>query len=379
MVLALTCFVFATTCNSTTAMAADISPDQWVSVNEMGEIRGRVVVPRTNGISVAVNANVTLARSTGELVARPTQTDETGRFVIQDIQPGVYTLTIESDQYFACCAMHVLNNGVQDSLPIQIAAGEIDRSIVRSVILRYPPALESAKIVFDPSVSPLNSDRVIAGDTIRVRQTKGGLLGRLAKAGLSNPLGSARTNVLIFRDGQEIARGVTDANGDFMISPLEPGNYSVVASGPDGFGLMGLELVDHRSISDAQPIKMQDTEWVTQLEPLGNAFTMQVAPLASPMPIGSDPATLDRPVTSSAIPLRSTPVDLFSRAGNLSNGGSIGGGGGTLGGGGIGRNLGVLGGVGIAISVAVSDDEDTLTPPLPASPSMPPIPAGNAN
>lgn len=356
--------VVAIVFSSSLASAADVTEQQWVRVAENGNVRGRVVVPRSGGISAARGAQVSLLDQQGHPVVEGVNSDNTGRFVLGKVSPGVYTLMIQGDNVFACCAMHVVRSEVPIRDEFEIAAGAVDYGVVKGVLVRYLPPVRNNDIVFNPSDNPLATDRALTGEVMRVRQFQGGLKGRLTRAGFTEDLGAKFTNVLIYRDGVEVARTVTDDQGDFLIAELAPGSYSVLGSGKDGFGLMGLELIDPLTIKTVVRETNIDTTYVVQPDEIPEMFVMQIAP--GPMTVIDDRLVEEREI-GPAVPLDSTagiPVDggVPMSGGGFSGGGG-GAGGGIAGGRGIGPAL-LIGGLGaVAISLA-ADDDPIVNPPV---------------
>ncbi|MEO1618821.1 MAG: carboxypeptidase-like regulatory domain-containing protein [Planctomycetota bacterium] len=352
------------------ASAADVSEHQWVRLSEDGKISGRVVVPRSEGISAARGAKVSLISQDGKYAASPVMSDKTGRFELSSIQPGVYTLMIQGDSAFACCAMHVVNSNVPIRSEIEIAAGAVEASVAQSAMVRYLTKTDVSGIEFDPAVNPLATDRAMSGELLRVSQFEGGLRGRLTKAGFGESLGSANSNVIVYADGVEVSRTVTDENGDFVVSELMPGSYSVMGSGADGFGLMGLELIDPLTLQTVSSDAPKSETLVAMQPPATpDSFVMQVAPLPGPINVIDDRLIEERVV---GIPLDGGPGTFIDGgvAGPM-GGGGFGGGGGAIGGGGSLRGIGLLGGAGAAIAIALADDDDNLIAPPPASPIIP--------
>ncbi|MCC9601391.1 carboxypeptidase-like regulatory domain-containing protein [Stieleria sp. JC731] len=344
--------------------AADVTEHQWVRATN-GAVKGRVVVPRGDSISAVRGAKVHLLDQSGKLVIGEVASDNTGRFTMSGVKPGVYTLVIKGEHSFACCAMHVVDSIVPLKDQFEIAAGAVEANVVRSVMMRYLPSSEAAQteIVFDPSTNPLTTDRAQSGETIRIRQFEGGLKGHIARAGFADHLGSAQSNVMIYKDGAEVARTMTDDEGNFWVSKLSPGSYTVIGSGRDGFGVLGVELVDPALVQTA--LTKADGSTLVAVGDLPATFVMQVAPVPT-NEVVADVVIADEVIVEDDD--RGAPI--FAGGGmSGSVGGGGAGGGGIGGGGGLGR-IGLLGGIGAAIAIAASDDDDTTTPPV-ASPATP--------
>ncbi|WP_158222757.1 hypothetical protein [Rhodopirellula sp. MGV] len=345
--------------------AADVTEHQWVRASN-GAVKGRVVVPRGDSISAVRNAKVHLINANGSLAVGEVESDNTGRFTMTGVRPGVYTLVIQGEHSFACCAMHVVDSLVPLKDQFEIAAGAVDAKVVRNVMVRYLPNNEgSSDIVFDPSTNPLTSGRAQTGESIRIRQFEGGMKGRLARAGLSDHPGAGASNVMIYKDGSEVARTTTDAEGYFAVQKLEPGSYTVIGSGRDGFGVLGVELVDPMMVQASTT--SSDASTLVVAESMPETFIMQVAPVTSDAVV-ADVVVADEVVMTDD-DNGGAPIFAGGGMGGPVGGGGGAGGGGVGGGGGMAR-LGVLGGIGAAIAIAASDDDDNVAPPI-ASPSDP--------
>jgi hypothetical protein len=355
------------------AFAADVTEHQWVRLSANDSVMGRVVVPRTDGISSARDATVTLINRTGNFATEPVKSDNTGRFTLNGVRPGVYTLMIRGDDLFACCAMHVVSADVPIKETFEIAAGVVDFGVVRNAMVRYMPTTLAADVEFDPGSNPLATERAIGGSTVRVMQVDGGLNGRLTRAGFAKSLGLAEANVIVYRGGVEVGRAVTDDQGNFTVADLEPGSYSVLGSGKYGMGLMGLELVDPRAVQSAARGEGTAGTLVAQVPSVPETFVMQVAPYTGPITVIDD-RLVDEEDLGPVLPLGPDAAlnPGFAGGAPMGGGGGFGGGGGGggIGGGGFGR-IAMLGGVGAAIAIALADDDDAVETPPVVSPDTP--------
>lgn len=369
----LTCFAAALAMMvSSVVNAADVNEHQWVRASANGSVMGRVVVPRSEGISAARGAKVSLIDQYGKYATKPTESDKTGRFTLTNVPTGVYTLMIQGENAFACCAMHVVDSTVPIDNEFEIAAGAMDASVVRGVLVRYTPSGSPTQVSFDPSMNPTGKGRAVTGEAVRVQQFEGGLRGRLTRAGFADELGAKNSNVLVYSEGVEVARALTDENGDFVIADLAPGSYSVLGSGADGFGLMGIELVDPGTIAIASVPSGSAETLVSQVQQeIPNTFVMQVAPLPPGSTIISDELISEEEI-GPAIPLDGS-APLVADGGFVGGGPVSGGagGGGALGGGGGLRGVALLGGIGAAIAIGLADDDDSVVTPPVVSPSLP--------
>ncbi|MEO1528954.1 MAG: carboxypeptidase-like regulatory domain-containing protein [Planctomycetota bacterium] len=348
------------------ASAADVIQNQWVRANQDGAVSGRVVVPRTAGISALREGKVSLVDERGIYVTRDLKSDNTGRFTLEGVTPGVYTLIISGKDAFACCAMHVVSSEVALQDEFVIAAGAINPGVVRATAVRYLPSGQMAKkspIVFDPSVNPMSSDRLISRDSLHVRRSEGGLKGQINQAGLADELAAPKSNVLVFRDGVEVARTLTNEAGEFFVPNLPLGSYAIMGTGQHGLVVVGLELVDDSMTAKAE--KADASRLVQQPGEIADGINVQVAPLP-----GAGQVIEDRVIDEQIIDLGIVDDGGFIQGGVVGGGGPIGGG--PAGGGGRGRLRGILplGLGGAALAVALADDDDGVVSAV-ASPATP--------
>lgn len=392
------------------AVVNHLTMNQWVRVTADGILTGRVFLPSAGGRAEALaEVSVAIMSRDGEVLRA--KTDEKGMFQIDNAVPGVYALTARGENVFACCAMHVVAADTQTDveLPEQadIAVANVDYTIVNTAVIRYMPA--NVKSI-DASLTgaDLNGlkDRIRGQDVFRVVQTDGGMKGRIHVAGAQkDSLTDAQlTNVFLFKDGMEIDRTLTNQKGNFDFDNIAAGNYSLMAIGPDGIGLIGFELVDPttQALSANNGVASDGTQLVGFGHLFGGGhqnqccceeFAIQVAPCP-------EVVTCVEEVVSEVV-ISETIVDegcgcgvpgeilegevvmdgFGTPLGGAGFGPGYGGGGGGFGGGGgggFGGGFGGLGGLaglaGIgAIIAATSDDDDNnaITAPIISSPSIP--------
>ena len=267
-----------------------LTVNQWVQPAENGTLNGRILVPADEGTSQAVEgAHVAILGADGEVLRSPEKTNAKGEFSITGVKPGVYALTARADYVFAACAMHVLDSDLvgEREFPkvAEISAANIDYTTVKTAIVRYlpPTAKQNKASIQDVQLDAL-VERVCAQDTFRVAQTRGGMKGRLHPAGAQG--GSLNdvqlTNVFIIKDGIEVARTTTNANGEFSINTLGAGNYSLMAVGPDGLGLIGFELVDEEDLARGGVVSTADGKQL--VAQIGGCCCQELAMQVAPLP-----------------------------------------------------------------------------------------------
>ncbi|KAA5543616.1 carboxypeptidase regulatory-like domain-containing protein [Roseiconus nitratireducens] len=356
--------------SATIVSAQDVTLHQWVRSSADGTVTGNVVIARDYSVSSLGDAQVSLMTLDGKEASAPVSTDKDGKFVLSDVQPGVYNVMVRGDQAFACCALHVVMPSVPVANSFEIAAGSIDYSVVRGAMIRYQPAGKPAAIEFDPTKAPEAAPEAPL-EAVRVAQFDGGMKGRLTRAGQAKNRGAANSNVIIFQDDIEVARTTTDAEGYFNIDELELGSYSVLGLGRDGVGLLGLELVDPAALQTAGKLAERSLV-VNQGAACCDSFSMQVAPLPAGGSMVQD-VVVSEQIIDGGVPIDgyTSPLGGGSMGGYAGGGYGAGGAGGGIGGGGGLGGIAALGGIGAAIAIAASDDDNAVVTPPPASPASP--------
>ncbi|QDT08353.1 carboxypeptidase-like regulatory domain-containing protein [Stieleria marina] len=284
--------------DSKSVTSADLTINQWVLPAEPGTLTGRIVAASADGSSVAVaNANVAIVDKSGKVLRGATLTNAKGEFVIKDAQPGVYALSARSGNFFAACAMHVLSDTQakdgQFASAVEVSAAAIEYKTLQEAIVRYlPTSSKPAASAVNPVIAgnqlPELAETVAAPEAFRVAQVNGGMLGQIFSAGVEGTsLPNAQTtNVFILKDGAEVARTVTSATGDFQIEKLGLGNYSLMAIGPQGLGVMGFELVNENDLKTSDNVSSDGERYVGLFSRLrarrcARKCSIQVAPVCN--------------------------------------------------------------------------------------------------
>lgn len=382
---------------------------QWVNPMTEGELRGRVILPSTDGSADPIaNASVVMTDRQGKTLRA--RTNDAGVFTVKDVEPGVYALTARGKGVFACCAMHIVDDKTASSsvLPrqVEVAAAAIDYTIVKSAILRYLPPTPK-----DNSYSILNADlqgisgRVVGENLFRVKQIDGGLKGRIHVAGAEGKeLGDAGLlNIFLVHRGEVIDRVVSKRNGSFEFGDVAPGEYSILALGLSGIGMAGFELVDeevaNQISADSSNASASGETLVTTFDQCCcccDEFAMQIAPLSQAIVAVEEVWSEGEVISDESLPMEGelavdefgNPISGFDQFGNPIGGGAPGGaaGGGALGGGGFagGAGAGAGGGIGgglgglaslaglagiAAVGGGNSNSGGSLAPPPAASPA----------
>lgn len=418
--LAVTAIILACVCVSSSANAQSpsnqLTMNQWVHLAEDGALTGRILLANASGQASVQSAMTVLVRDdAGNTHQR--QTDSEGQFSFDGLKPGIYSLVAKGQGAFATAALHVLptSEGAGDGFPstAEISAAKIHDKTVQMAIARYlPPNLERDLAPFATVNLDKLASHIFGSELSQVVQVDGGMKGNIFKAGAagSELRTSGRTNVFLFQNGLEVARGLTDERGRFEIDTLEVGHYSLLAIGRDGIGSIGFVLVDNEEAAKTNRLKSSGTnaetlvmqygccgvqdEFAMQIAPVPDAIEMVQAPFqdscgcGAPVPVPAcgcavpvDPCGCGEIIQGEVVaePIAEAEGSLGDGYAGYSSGGGFGGGfGGGGGGGGFGLGgLGALGALGGVLAASGNNGGGgvitaPITAPIAQSPFAPP-------
>ena len=255
----------------------------WTTTNEEGNLEGRIsgIEPNQAVTFPIEKLNVALLKD-GEKV-RNSITDVDGKFVLKDVEPGVYTLLASGRNGFLAYGVQVLpkledfnildNDGearfktekskwsyyvsyfnlpqdalVADELQIDAAAVPPQFSTLKRISQNYLPSALSIAINGDDKDDKATEKaaKIKGGFKLALSET-GSFQGRVQPIATEDgKLGKlSEMNVFLIQDDIEAARVAVQENGKFEIENVEPGVYSIVAAGKDGFAALSLELVNN--------------------------------------------------------------------------------------------------------------------------------------
>jgi hypothetical protein len=169
-------------------------------------------------------------------------------------------------------------------------------------------------------------------------------------------------NLLLYKDGELIARSISDPLGRFAFEDVEPGAYGIICAGPGGYVAFAFEAV-MPALSATIPNRETLVNTMVQQPPVGGPFSSgDVLPVVSipPPAVPGLVAFLRDPNESEEQPL---PFEAEAAFSPVAGGGGAGfGGGGAGGGGAMGGAGGLLGlaGLGIAAAAAGSGSGDRV-------------------
>ncbi len=250
----------------------------WITANQDGNLEGRIsaIEPSPSSTVPIEKLDVALLKK-GEKISKAT-TDNDGKFTLKNVEPGVYTLIAAGQNGFLAYGVHVLpkiqafdaleknsdvdskilkqayyvshfnvpqDSVVVDNLQIDAAAVPPEFSTLQRISQNYLPsaaALSTARDQDDAKAigkatkirsgfkHPLSADGSFEG-RIQPIASNGGKAAKLSEM-----------NIFLIQDDIEAARVNVEENGKFKVEDVDPGVYSLVAAGKDGFAALSVEL-----------------------------------------------------------------------------------------------------------------------------------------
>ncbi len=239
----------------------------WVSLDENGSLNGSVdSFVETDAIQVFLLRGGNLTAST--------QTDANGRFSIDGLSPGTYSLIgFNETAFFAEGFVALQYNASDVNTPnsINVMAAPRESFLITDLVERYAPQTkfrifniyefeEGEETAKHYGTEALASNDVPHFPSHSIQNTpvslfNGKMIGRVHQIDKSTgrPINASSTTVHLLQNNQIVATTQVDNYGIFEIDGLSPGVYGVVAGGHDGLGVVGIELIDTDSPSIPTP------------------------------------------------------------------------------------------------------------------------------
>lgn len=243
--------------------------------------------------------------------------------------------------------------------PIPIPTFQLGSTEVRRTVGKFiPPTGVTGPVAIRVNQPLVRQGEVVPSNRYRVHlDSEGQMTGQVFS--LLEPGAFERfagTNVLIHRDGQPIARGISDSSGRFVISDLEPGKYGLVMVGPSGYAAFAFEARRPRSrvVPRSRPSSQRLTDLSADASTAAPTFVNTMAANRS------DETLITAIAAGEVLPVFPVPTEMFptnalSGAGDVGDlaagaaagsssfagGGAAGAGGGAAGGGGGGMGGGM--------------------------------------
>jgi hypothetical protein len=346
-----------------------------------GALRGRISSISADGTLVpARNVMISLAGPNGD-VRGFTGTGTNGEFVFPQSQPGVLGLIAEGPDGLIAFAVHVLPAKAEDApgvLEFRLDATAIaaqDITLAKRIIEGHVPHgvdqlrwTEPRGEQIPPTALGGGNDQAVnavSGSALTHHRlylrTDGSLIGRIRvlHPASGRPLRPREMTAFVLRDGALVEESSVERNGTFTFESLQPGVYSFVTAGLDGFAVFSIHVL--RQIN-AVGAKLNAHEFRgVALSSVAEDIELDVAlvyPTALGVLLQVSPETLTEPCVD--IPPQG---GFMGSPGGFSGGGA---GGGLGGGGGLGALIAA--GLGGAAGYPLPDDDKQ---PLPATPIIP--------
>ncbi len=254
----------------------------WIAANEDGNIDGRISsIDADQSTSTPIEQlDVTLLQN-GQKI-RIASTNQDGKFVLKDVEPGVYTLVAAGQNGFLAYGVHVLpkleefdvldldasakppstleekkayyvsyfgipaDAIIQEELQIDAACVPPEFSTLQRISKNYLPSATAFGMGRDgDDQQAIGKATEILGGFQFPLTVEGNFNGRIQPIATEDgePAELSDMNMFLVQDDLEVARVAVEKNGKFEIEDVEPGIYSLIAAGKDGFAAMSLELV----------------------------------------------------------------------------------------------------------------------------------------
>lgn len=321
---------------------------QWVHADEFKSIRGSVVTLAGLDTVATPRVRVSLLQA-GEVVISD-DTDIAGEFLLEGVNPGVYTFVAETGSGIALYSLTVLDVIAGKHLPNVMEARLMSTNSGRVNEVLQGQSLPSSTVYAIPTMDPLKSVRRQSVSHQIALDASGSIKGKLGRP-MSN-MDMTGMAAFVFKDGVEIGRARVSSDGAFVLRDLKPGAYGLVAAGMQGVSATGFCAI---------------APGLALVNKNGERFVNQGA-AASSLNVELGDARIPSPLTPPTDPLLDEEVILAGPPmGVPGMGGGFGGGGGSFGGGGGGGGLGGIGGLlgvaGLAAGIAAlaSDNNDAPT------------------
>ncbi|MDA8563539.1 carboxypeptidase-like regulatory domain-containing protein [Mariniblastus sp.] len=236
----------------------------WIMVDSNGRFEGRVV-PMDNAV---LGDMAIFLLNRGRLVKQEF-VDENGMYEFKGVRQGSYALIGWSDGAFFAFGLNILAN-TEDSNPqipnrVTTLAFQNRTTINTDWIKYYAPQVGYRVFGSYPEGEGANDSEALYGfiglvenqpDAVpatsisghNVAKTPDGrVVGRVHQltSESGRPVDVRSTKVLLLQNDGVFASTTTDNFGVFEFSDVPTGRYAVMAAGPDGVGLIGMNVVDN--------------------------------------------------------------------------------------------------------------------------------------
>lgn len=266
------------------APLSDTLRAHWITTNEDGNLDGRIsaIEPSQSSTVPIEKLDVALMKK-GEKVHKAV-TDNDGKFILKDVAPGVYTLLAAGRNGFLAYGVQVLpkREGIDildDNTSIDSKKREHDYYVSHfnspqdSVVdenfqidaAAVPPEFKTLQRISQSYLSNTpafsgasdQDDAKAVGKATNIRRgfeypldADNGFEGRIQPIATDDGQAAKLSdmNVFLIRNDFEEYRVSVEENGKFKIEDVDPGVYSLVAAGKDGFAALSVNLVPANAV-----------------------------------------------------------------------------------------------------------------------------------
>ncbi|MGY8747746.1 MAG: hypothetical protein ACKVHR_06775 [Pirellulales bacterium] len=263
---------------------SDLVNTHWTTTNEQGNLDGRIssIEPQSS-ITVPIGKlNISLLQN--GIAIREASTNYDGKFTLNKVDPGTYTLLAAGQSGFLAYGVNILpkikakdltelnnldlnpsgdvkayyashfkvptNAIVSKGLQIDAAAVPPEFQTLQRISQNYLPENKTIEVDKDSNDAtsvgeaseiasgfdhPLTADGSFTG-SVQPIATADGTPGKLSEM-----------NVFLIQDDIEIARATVEPNGKFAVEDIDPGVYGLIIAGNDGFAAMSVRLTSRKA------------------------------------------------------------------------------------------------------------------------------------
>jgi hypothetical protein len=263
---------------------SDLVNTHWITTNEQGNLDGRIsgIEPQSSITIPIGKLNISLLQN--GIAIREASTNYDGKFTLNNVDPGTYTLLAAGQNGFLAYGVNILpkikakdltdfnnldlnpsgrvkayyvshfnvptNAIVSKGLQIDAAAVPPEFQTLQRISQNYLPENKIVEVDKDSDDAtsvgeaseiasgfnhPLTADGSFTG-SVQPIATPDGTPGKLSEM-----------NVFLIQDDIEIARVTVEPNGKFTVEDIDPGVYGLIIAGNDGFAAMSVRLTSQKA------------------------------------------------------------------------------------------------------------------------------------
>ena len=263
----------------------DLVNTHWITTNEKGHLDGRIssIEPRSS-ITIPIG-KLKISLLQNGVTIREGSTDYNGKFTLQNVEPGIYTLLGAGQNGFLAYGVNVLPKirakdltqyypGLDNADRVKayyVSHFNVPKHVVVSAALQIdaaavPPEFQTLQRISQNylpeddavEIDKESEDVTSVGDSTEiVSGFNHPLTANGSFTGTVQPIATAdgtpgklsEMNVFLIQDDIEIARAIVDPSGKFEIEDIDPGVYSLIISGKGGFAARSIRLTSQRAVS----------------------------------------------------------------------------------------------------------------------------------